>query len=155
MVYAPAKYFTGLSPEKKKQRMKRIIEGSKSKSSDPKAYRPFKTDKGVKVKTSKYTTAFKKLFPGATSLKAKSKVTGVPMDIIQEVYDKGLSAWRTGHRPGASQQAWGYARVHSFLMKGCTFYTADKYLVNKAIKKMKKKDVTEWTKRTSLCPKFT
>jgi hypothetical protein len=154
MVYAPAKYFTGLNPEQKKKRMKRIIEGSKSRSDDPKAYRPFETDKGAKVKTSKYTTAFKKLFPNANSLNAKSDVTGVPLDIIQEVYDKGLAAWRTGHRPGASQQAWGYARVHSFLMKGCTFYSADKYLVNKAIKIMKKNDVSEWTKRNSLCPKY-
>jgi len=33
-----------------------------------------------------------------------------------------------GHRPGASPQAWGYARVHSFATKGKTYYTADKDL---------------------------
>ena len=52
MVYAPAKYFTGLSPSEKKQRLRRIKEGHKTNSSDPRAYRPFKTDKGKKVKKS-------------------------------------------------------------------------------------------------------
>jgi hypothetical protein len=41
------------------------------------------------------------------------------------VYNRGMAAWRTGHRPGASQQAWGMARVHSFVMKGKTYRTAD------------------------------
>jgi len=45
------------------------------------------------------------------------------------VYDRGLAAWRTGHRPGATAQAWAYARVHSFVMKGKTYYTADKNLI--------------------------
>ena len=39
-----------------------------------------------------------------------------------------LAAWRTGHRLGASPQAWGYARVHSFATKGKTYYTTDKDL---------------------------
>lgn len=153
MVYLPAKYFTGLSKKEKKQRIKRIIEGTRSKSNDPKAYRPFKTDKGKKVKASKYTQAFEKLYPSAKSLKAKSQATGVPYSIIKKVYDKGLAAWRTGHRPGASQQAWGYARVHSFLMKGCTFYTADKSLVKQAKDKMKTTDYKKWISLKSLCNK--
>jgi hypothetical protein len=48
---------------------------------------------------------------------------------LQTVYDRGLAAWRTGHRPGASPQAWGYARVHSFVMKGKTWHTANANLV--------------------------
>ena len=42
-----------------------------------------------------------------------------------------MAAWRTGHRPGASQQAWAYARVSSFLTKGKTYYTADADLAKK------------------------
>ena len=141
MVYAPKKYFTGLTPAEKKQRLRRITEGSKTNSSDPKAYRPFKTDVGKKVKKSKYTAKFEKLYPGATSLKDKAHVTGVPLSIIKKVYDKGLAAWRTGHRPGASQQAWGYARVHSFLTGGKTFFTADAHLAREALSKMKPRDI--------------
>ena len=153
-VYSPYKYFAGLKTEKEvEQRYDRILKGTKTKTGDPKAYRPFKTDEGKKVKKSKYTAAFEREYPNAKSLDSKAKATGVPRKIIQEVYDKGLAAWRTGHRPGASQQAWGYARVHSFLMKGCAFYTADKSLVAEAIKKMKKSDVEKWVKRKSMCLK--
>lgn len=153
MVYLPAKYFTGLTKKEKEQRIKRIIEGTKSNSRDPRAYRLFKTDKGKKVKSSKYTQAFERKYPSAKSLKMKSKVTGVPYNIIKKVYDKGLAAWRTGHRPGASQQAWGYARVHSFLMKGCAFYTADKSLVSNAKDKMKSSDYKKWMSLKSNCNK--
>jgi hypothetical protein len=144
MVYAPAKYFTGLSPSEKKQRLRRIKEGHKTNSSDPRAYRPFKTDKGKKVKKSKYTEKFESLYPDAKSLRNKARVTGVPYSIIKKVYDKGLAAWRTGHRPGASQQAWGYARVHSFLTRGKTFWTVDSHLVREAVPKMKYSDIKKW-----------
>ena len=131
-VYAPLKYFKGLTSEKEvEQRYNRILKGSKTNSGDPRAYRPFKTDKGKKVRTSSHTTKFYKKFPEAKSLVNKSKVTGVPLPIIKEVYNKGLAAWRTGHRPGATPQAWGYARVHSYVMKGKTYHTADKNLHSK------------------------
>ena len=131
MVKIPAKYVAGLTPAEKKRRIKRIIEGMKSNTNDPRAYRPFPTDKGKKTRRSTYTTQFYKKYPGARSLREKAKASGVPYRIIKEVYDRGLAAWRTGHRPGASQQAWGYARVHSFIMKGKTYYTADSDLARK------------------------
>ena len=62
----------------------------------------------------------------------------MPLDIITKVYKKGLAAWRTGHRPGANGQQWGYARVHSFLVKGKTFYTADRKLAIEAMTKSEK-----------------
>jgi hypothetical protein len=43
-----------------------------------------------------------------------------------------MAAWRTGHRPGATEQQWGYARVHSFLLKGKTYHTTDSDLVSEA-----------------------
>ena len=57
-----------------------------------------------------------------------AKATGIPLKTVKTIYNRGLAAWRTGHRPGASPQAWGYARVHSFATKGKTYYTADKDL---------------------------
>lgn len=125
MVYIPYKYVAGLTHREKDERIKRITRGSKTNHRDPRAYKPFKTDKGKKTRRSTYTVQFYKKYPGATSLKDKAKVSKIPYKIIKQVYDRGMAAWRTGHRPGASQQAWGYARVHSFIMKGKTFYTAD------------------------------
>ena len=93
-----------------------------------KDYTPFKTDKKVETRTSSYTSKFHKRYPGVTKLKDISKVTGIPLKTLKTVYDRGLAAWRTGHRPGASPQAWAYARVHSFVVKGKTYYTADKNL---------------------------
>jgi hypothetical protein len=61
-----------------------------------------------------------------------AKVTGIPLDILKKVYDKGLAAWRTGHRPGATQGQWAYARVYSFVVKGCTHYNPDHKLVEEA-----------------------
>ena len=127
----PAKYLSGLSESEKKRRIKRIREGMKSKSNDPRAYRPFTTDKGKKVRKSGYTAAFEKKYSEklkglkGDKLKKVSKVTKIPYKTLKTVYDRGLAAWRTGHRPGASQQAWGWARVYSFVMKGKTYFTAD------------------------------
>ncbi len=122
-IYAPLKYFRGLKTKKDVET--RYIKMLK------KNYEPFKTDKGVKTKKSSYTTAFKKKYPGISSLENISRVTKIPLKTLKTVYDRGLAAWRTGHRPGASPQAWAYARVYSYVMKGKTYYTANKNLRNK------------------------
>ena len=117
-IYAPLKYFRGLKTLKDVEtRYKKMLK---------KDYSDFKTDEGIKTRTSTYTQKFRKKYgQNVKSLPEISKATGVPLKIIQTVYNRGLAAWRTGHRPGASPQAWGYARVHSFIMKGKTYYTAD------------------------------
>ena len=64
-----------------------------------------------------------------TALKKKAQDTGVPIGIIRAVMRRGLAAWKSGHRPGANQQQWGYARVNAFLTKGeGTWGNADKDL---------------------------
>jgi hypothetical protein len=120
-IYAPLKYFRGLGTLKDVEtRYKKMLK---------KDYSNFKTDVGIKTKTSSYTQKFRKKYgPDVKSLPEISKATGVPLKTLQKVYNRGLAAWRTGHRPGASPQAWGYARVHSFVTKGKTYYTADKDL---------------------------
>lgn len=130
--YSPKKYYAGLSRKKALQRKKEIeFFGSKS-TSDPKAYTGFKTNIGVKTKPSSYTKQWNQLFPNAKSLQERSDVTGVPLKYIKESFDRGMAAWRTGHRPGATQQQWGYARVSSFLLKGKTYDTTDSDLARKA-----------------------
>jgi hypothetical protein len=128
MVYFPLKYFRGLSTRRKTQRKREITRRAKMSWKSPKAYRPFATDKGVKTRKSSYTSRFHKKYPGATSLPEIAKATGIPKSTLQTVYDRGMAAWRTGHRPGASAQAWGMARVHSFVLHGKTWRTADKDL---------------------------
>lgn len=117
-IYAPLKYFRGLKTLKDVEtRYKKMLK---------KDYSDFKTDEGVKTRTSTYTQKFRKKYgQNVKSLPEISKATGVPLKTLQTVYNRGLAAWRTGHRPGASPQAWGYARVHSFIMKGKTYYTTD------------------------------
>ena len=51
-------------------------------------------------------------------LKKKAEKSGISYGILKKVYDRGMAAWRTGHRPGANQQQWAYARVNSFITKG-------------------------------------
>lgn len=75
------------------------------------------------------------------SLKAKSKKTGIPYGILKQVFNRGMAAWKTGHRPGAGQVQWAHARVNSFATKSKgTWGGADKDLAAKARKSMKKKN---------------
>ena len=148
-VYAPDKYFEGLNAKETQKRLERIEEGAKSDHKDQNAYRPFETDfrngERIKTKQSRYTKQWKKYFPDANSLEEKAELTGVPLEIVQKVFDKGMAAWRTGHRPGANAHQWGYARVHSFLVKGKAYYTADRSLAIRANKESEKaRDWFEW-----------
>jgi hypothetical protein len=130
----PTKYYKGLSKTRKIKRSKEIAKFGALHWKNPKAYVGFQTDKGVRTKTSNYTRKWKKRFPDATSLEEKSKATGVPLEYIKKSYNRGMAAWRTGHRPGATEQQWGYARVHSFLLKGKTYHTTDSDLAREAKK---------------------
>ena len=140
-------YFVGLSKstiDKKKAQMKKQ---ANMPDDDPDAYKELPGDtKGVKqLKISDHTKKYREMYGdkenesfigeadddekkstdkspigGAieTGLKNKSDDTGVPIGILRAVMRRGLAAWKSGHRPGAGQQQWGYARVNSFLTKG-------------------------------------
>lgn len=137
-LFLPTKYFGTLTRKKREERKKEIGKYGAKHWKDPRAYVGFKTDKGIKTKKSKYTGAWDRIFPGVKSLEDRAKATGVPLDLLQKCYDRGLAAWRTGHRPGATQQQWGYARVSSLLMLGKTAYTTDSDLVKEAKKRSAK-----------------
>ena len=53
-----------------------------------------------------------------TGVKNKADESGAPIGILRAVMRRGLAAWKTGHRPGAGQAQWGYARTNSFLTGG-------------------------------------
>ena len=59
----------------------------------------------------------------------KAEKSGMPYGILKKVYDRGMAAWRTGHRPGTTPQQWAFARVNSFVTKSSgTWGGADKDL---------------------------
>ena len=68
----------------------------------------------------------------------KSEKSGIPYGILKQVYDRGMAAWKGGHRPGTTPQQWAFARINSFITKGKTYYTADADLAKKARKSKKK-----------------
>ena len=150
---SPSKYFVSradpLTDAEVKKRAARIKEGRGTESGDPSAYRPFDTDRSPstgltrKTKPSSHTAKFWSRMEALTGkpkamlmeewkagerdglIKMITKLTGIPAKELRVVYDKGMAAWRTGHRPGASQVAWARARVFSFVNKGTTYHTAD------------------------------
>ena len=85
------------------------------------------------------------------SLRELSKVSKVPLSILEEIRDRGMGAHDTNlssvrlkdfsKNPNTkkfpesarlSPQQWGVARVYSFLNKGTTYKTADADLAKKA-----------------------
>lgn len=62
------------------------------------------------------------------ALRKKSEKSGISYGILKKVYDRGMAAWRTGHRPGTTPHQWAFARVNSYITKGKTYHTADKDL---------------------------
>ena len=45
----------------------------------------------------------------------KSKASGISVGTLKKVYNRGVAAWKTGHRPGTTPQQWGHARVNAFI----------------------------------------
>ena len=68
------------------------------------------------------------------------KLTKIPKKILDEVYDRGVGAYKTNPasvRPSVkSPEQWAMARVYSFVMKDKTWKTADKDLADK-VRKLK------------------
>ena len=80
-------------------------------------------------------------------LVTKSKQTGVPYSILKKSYDRGMAAWKTGHRPGAGQQQWAFARVNSMLTGGKADPDLQAQIKKGGYKKKKKaskESVEEW-----------
>lgn len=131
--YHPAKYYASLDRATRKRRRAEIRRFGAMSWKNPRAYVGFRTDRGVRTRRSGYTAAWKRRFPDALSLEQKAAATGVPVRFLKESYNRGMAAWRTGHRPGATQQQWGYARVHSLLLCGKTAQSTDSDLRRDAI----------------------
>ena len=130
----PAKYYAGDMAKSTKD--KRAAHFAKKKSG------PAPGDADAKTKPSKHTQKFKAMFGEDADtdkgLKNKAEKSGIPLGILKQVYNRGLAAYKTGHRPGATAPQWAFARVNSFITKGKgTWGGADKDLAAK-VRRMKK-----------------
>ena len=84
------------------------------------------------MKTENKDHPAKNVYEQIKGLKNKAEKSGMPYSILKKVYDRGMAAWRGGHRPGTSQQQWAFARVNSFVTKSSgTWGGADKDLAAK------------------------
>ena len=129
----PAVYYSGdMAKSTKKKRAAAFAKQAKMADDDPKAYKPAPGDASAKTKPSKHTQKYKKMFgeeeqldEKIKGLEKKSEKSGIAYGILKKVYDRGMAAWKTGHRPGTTPQQWAFARVNSFITGGKTRTTAD------------------------------
>ena len=156
-IYTPFKYFEGLTTKKtillRLNEMKKSKEERKNKNVKNIKY---DTDKiKTPTKLSKYHLIFSKRFniPYSSSFSKKSEVTGVPLDIIKQVYSRGMGAWSSGHRVGVTRQQWGRSRVDSFLTLGCAAFSGDYDLLKKIKSLPKTKKLNFFLQQTPTCPK--
>ena len=137
----PKKYYKTLDKDTKKKRAAFFKKkaGTYKKSDDNDDYKAAPGDAKAKTKPSTHTKKFKQMYGEDMSLdeaikglQNKAKKTGMPYSILKKVYDRGMAAWKGGHRPGATQQQWAFARVNSFVTKSSgTWGGADKDLAKK------------------------
>ena len=62
-----------------------------------------------------------------SALQAKSDKSKIGLRTLRAVYDRGLAAWKSSHRPGTVAPQWAMARVNSFI-KGGPARTSDQDL---------------------------
>ena len=119
----PKKYVSGLTDKQKKSHDRHLEKQGKKSDSDKSAYKQSPADKVAKTKPSKHTNKFKKMYgedylnEKIKGLETKAKKSGMPYSILKKVYDRGMAAWKGGHRPGTTPQQWAFARVNSFTTK--------------------------------------
>ena len=136
----PKKYVAGLSDKEKKSHDRHLAKQGKKSDSDKSAYTQSPADKVAKTKPSVHTKKYKQMFGESDvelnevikGLKKKAEKSGMPYSILKQVYNRGMAAWKGGHRPGTTPQQWAFARVNSFITKSSgTWGKADKDLAKK------------------------
>ncbi len=95
------------------------------------------------LKFSKYQELFEN-----EALKKKAAKSGISYGTLKKVFNRGMAAWKSGHRPGTTPQQWGHARVNSYITKGKgTYYGADSDLSGKGKKKDKKEGYVSYAQQ--------
>tara|TARA_R110002020_G_scaffold447444_3_gene659808 strand:- start:3616 stop:3924 length:309 start_codon:yes stop_codon:yes gene_type:complete len=94
----------------------------------------------AKTNKHKFNEKYKQPKNQANSKKDISKLTKIPMSILDDVFDRGVGAYKSNPssvRPSVkSKEQWAMGRVYSFVMKQKgTWGKADKDLADKVRKK--------------------
>jgi nicotinic acid mononucleotide adenylyltransferase len=128
-------YYTGLSKSTSAKRKAHFNKGAEMDDDNPAAYEPAPGDARAKTKPSIHTKNYEKQFKKEdldlyesdpiAGIKKKAEETGIAYGILKKVFDRGVAAWRTGHRPGTTPAQWGFARINSFATGGKTQKTTD------------------------------
>ena len=100
------------------------------------------------LKFSTYEKAFEELLENE-GLKKKAAKSGISYGTLKKVYNRGMAAWRTGHRPGTTPQQWGMARVNSYIGKGKGTYYGAAADLRGAKRKTKKEGFNEAYDKTN------
>jgi len=112
-----------------------------------------KSDELPKDLSAEYEKFDEELDEKIESLVNKSNQNGVPYSILKESYDRGMSAWKNGHRPGVSQQQWAFARVNSMLTGGKADPDLQKQIRVSGYKKKKKLKLEDFKENVSYIKK--
>tara|TARA_R110000851_G_C12900776_1_gene548149 strand:+ start:446 stop:739 length:294 start_codon:yes stop_codon:yes gene_type:complete len=87
----------------------------------------------------KFNKKYKQKLNQPNSKKDISKLSGISMSILDDVYYRGLGAFKSNPgRRAISGNQWAQARIYSFAVGGKTRQTADADLWAKHLKKKKK-----------------
>jgi len=160
----PAKYHAGLKKSTKAKRDAHFKKQGDKPDDQASAYKPAPGDATAKTKTSKHTNKFKAMYgedmdiafekfiseeyieeKALEGLKKKAEKSSIPYGILKKVYDRGMAAWKTGHRPGTTPQQWAYARVNSFVTKSKgTWGGADKDLASRVREEVEEATTHSW-----------
>ena len=147
----------GLGKSTKAKRQAQFNKQAKKHWDDPSAYKPAPGDKSTETKPSQYTRKYKQMYGDKEpknemvgvlkledklvkedkgqirkAIQKKSDASGIAYSILKQVFDRGVAAWRVGHKPGTTPAQWGLARVNSFIVKGKTWQVHDSDLAKKA-----------------------
>ena len=88
-----------------------------------------KKKQGIGEMTTNKNHPAKAVYESIAAVRKKAEKSGMPYGVLKKVYDRGMAAWRGGHRPGTTQVQWALARVNSFVTKSSgTWGGADKDL---------------------------
>ena len=133
------------APDAKGKEMSKSTKAKRAAHFKKLSTKPAPGDATAKTKPSKHTKKYKQMFGELTledfmvtekgtetALKKKADKSGMPLGILRKVFDRGVAAWKSGHRPGTTAVQWGLARVNSFVTKSKgTWGKADKDLAAK------------------------
>lgn len=120
-------YYAKLGDSTVDKRKAQFNRQTKMADDNPDAYKPAPGDATAKTKVSKWTDAYNAKYgvdeneddlseSKLAGIEKKSEKTGIAYGILKKVFDRGMAAWKTGHRPGTTPHQWAYARINSFIV---------------------------------------